>query len=568
MPARARSADARISPEVRWYLKSRDIPHPTCPPTFLTPDPSQLHNAQFDPARVDHVVFNVLPRLRHTQGKFAGRPLRPDPWQVAYILAPVFGWVHKNEDGDVVRVIRRIYVDIPRKNGKTTTSGGIATHLTCSDGEPGAQVYAVAAGKEQARYCFDPVKLLAEKSPELAPYVKATASRIVHRPSGSYFAVASSVADLLHGANIHGGIIDELHVHKTADVVEAVESGTGSRRQPLILIITTADDGRPGTIYDRRRTRIEHLAAGALTDPSTYGVIWAAELDADPFSEKTWRQANPGLGISPTLEFMQTQAETARQSPADLASFMRLHLGIRTKLDKRYLDLKAWDSCAWRVEEAELAGRECFGGLDLASTTDLCALAWDFPDWQGGHDVIWRVWAPEDSLEALNRRTAGAARVWVDRGLLLLTPGNIVDYDFIRAAINRDRERFAVREIAYDPWNATQLVTDLVENGATMVPIRQGFGSLSPPTKELKRLLLEGLDGGPAKYRHGENQLLRWVLTNFAVAMDAAGNVKPDRASSRDKIDPLAAAVMALDRAMRNSAVAPSVYETQGIFTL
>jgi phage terminase large subunit-like protein len=558
-----RSVDPRLSEEVRWYLRERGIPHPDCPPRFLTPDASVVPGAMFDPARVDRVL-QALSLLRHTQGKWAGRPLRPDPWQVAYIIAPVFGWVRQNDDGDIVRVVRSLYVDIPRKNGKTSIAGGLAVYLTCADDEPGAQVLAVAAGKDQARYCFDPIKALAEKSPALAPYCRPTASRVVHVPTSSYFAVVSSLADLLHGANVHGAIIDELHIHKTPDVVEAVETGTGSRRQPLVITITTADDGRQGTIYARKRERIEQLARGALTDPSVYGVVWAADPEAegyDPFDEATWAVANPGYGISPTREYLRSAAAEAQQSPAQLAIFLRLHLGIRTKQQTKYLDLGAWDANQAALDEAALAGRQCFGGLDLASTSDLCALCWDFPDWEGGHEAIWRLWAPEAALQALDRRTAGQASVWVRDGWLTLTEGNVVDYGHIRQQVNRDRAAFLVRGIAYDRWNATQLVTDLMGDGATMIPAGQGFSAMNGPTKELQRLLLDG------RYRHGPNACLRWQVDNFAVEMDASGNVKPSKAKAGDKIDGLVASVMALDQVMRVT-IGASIYENQGIFTV
>lgn len=561
MATRTRSVDPRLSEEVRWYLKSRGIPHPDCPPRFLTPDGGQRPGARFDPARVDHVL-KAFGALRHTQGRWAGKPLTPDPWQVAYVLAPIFGWVHEDENGDIVRCIRSGYVELSRKNGKTTTAGGVGIYLTGADGEPGAQVYSAAAAKDQARFLFDPVKALVTSSPSLAAHFRTTASRIVHKPTASYFAVVSSLADLLHGANVHGGLIDELHVHKSPDLVQTIETGTGSRRQPLVLIITTADDGTPNTIYDQRRTRIEQLAQGVFADPTTYGVVWGGEPEdiegEAPFREVTWRRANPGYGISPSRSYMEAAAAAARQSPAQLANFARLHLGIRTKLDKRFLDLTAWDANAAPVDEAALAGRSAWGGLDLAATTDLCALCWDFPDAFGGHDAIWRIWAPETALDALNRRTAGQAAVWVRRGHLVLTPGNVTDYGFIRDQIKQDLHRFRVQQIAYDPWNSSQLVTDLMADGAPMIEMRQGYASMSPPTKELQRLLLSTTNGQP-RYRHGGHPLARWAVSNFAVAMDPAGNVKPDRASARDKIDPVVAALMALDRVMRHENRAPAL---------
>jgi len=552
----------KLSPEVAWYLDDRGIALPTCPPLIKTPEPSGLPDAQFDPDRVDRVL-NVFKMLRHTQGDWAGRPLTPDPWQIAYIIAPTYGWVRQVE-GRTLRIVRTQYVEVPRKNGKTTMAGGQATYLTAADGEAAAQVYAVAAAKDQARYCFDPVKALAEKSPALAAYSKVTRDRIVHVPTSSYFTVVSSVADLLHGANIYAAVIDELHVHKTRALVEAVETGTGARSQPLILIITTADDGRQATVYAEKRDYVERVARGSIIDPTFYGVVWAAHDDDDPFSEETWERANPGYGISPTRAFMSATAAKARQSPATLASFKRLHLGIRTRQESRWIDMPAWDANASIVNATSLHGKRCFGGLDLASTSDLCAVAYVFPDSNGAHDVLWRHWLPEESLRTLDERTAGQANVWARQGLIELTPGNVTDYGYIRRAIAADHEHYDIAEIAYDPWNASQLVNDLQSDGVNLVTHRQGYASMSSPTKELLRLVLEGTAQRP-RLRHGGNQLMRWQIDNFAVEMDAAGNVKPSKRHAGDKIDGVVALIMALDRAARRTPKLRSAYENRGV---
>lgn len=561
----ALSADElKISPEVAWYLESRSIPFPDCPPKWKTPEPRKVPGALFDPERVDRVLA-AFASLRHTQGQWAGQPLKPDPWQVAYILAPVFGWVRwDDEAAGFVRIINDLYADVPRKNGKSTLAGGMALYLTGGDGEEGAQVVAAATTETQAGFVFQPVKRLAESEPGLKKHFRAFQKKILHKRTGSTFTVVSNVADAQHGGNIHGAIIDELHIHKTPDLVETIESGTGSRSQSLVCIITTADSGRSETIYDRKRKRVEQLADGVLTDESVYGVIWAADPDDDPFIEPTWQKSNPGYGISPKRSYLVRKAREAEQSPADLAKFLRLHLGIRTKQLTKYIDLKVWDRNASLISEQSLKGKVCYGGLDLASTSDLCALAWDFPDGEDGHDVLYRLWMPEARLEDLNRRTAGAAQVWVTEGFLTLTPGEVVDYDFLRARINTDRESFSVKEIGYDPWNSSQLVTDLTNDGAEMVMVRQGFATMTSPTKELKRLLLEGTAEKP-HYRHGGNPAIRWQIDNFAVAMDAAGNVKPDKAAAGDKIDGPVAGIMALDRALRHTKPRKSVYESRGL---
>jgi phage terminase large subunit-like protein len=555
--------DLKISPEVLWYLESRGIPLPDCPPRIKTPEPRNVRGAVFDGARVDRVL-KAFGLLRHTQGQWAGKALKPDPWQVAYILAPVFGWVKWDKDSDsYARIIRSLFVDVPRKNGKSTLFGGLELYMLAADGEPGAQVVTAATSLRQAGFIFTPIKTLAEKSPALKRHVKVVGSKILHPKSGSYIEVVSSVADAQMGANVHFGGIDELHVHKTPDLVEAIETGTGARRQPLIGIITTADSGKKNTIYSRKREYVEQLARGAIKDPSTYGVVWAADPLADPFSEETQRSANPGYGISPTRSYLANAATQAKASPADLAKYQRLHLGLRTKQETKYLVLEVWDRNGSLVDETKLAGREAFGGLDLASTSDLCALAWVFPA-ESGFDAIWRQWTPEANLASLDKRTAGMASVWVREGFLTLTPGNVADYDFIRAQINLDREAFKVQGIAYDPWNSSQLVNDLMSDGAPMVKTRQGLVTLSAPTKELQKILLSGTEEKPM-FRHGGNPAVRWQADNLAVAMDAAGNVKPDKAHAADKIDAIAATINALSLVLAMPVQKKSKYETEDL---
>jgi phage terminase large subunit-like protein len=555
----------KLSAEVAWYLTSRGIPLPDCPPLIQTPSPGEAPGAVFDADRVDRVI-KAFSLLRHTQGQWAGQPLRPDPWQVAYILAPVFGWVRWDDDADAyVRIVRELYVDVPRKNGKSTLAGGLAIYMTCADGEGGAQVITAATTKEQAGFVFEPVKKLAEAAPALKRHVKPLKHIILHPKSGSYFKPISSVAGAQHGANIHCAIIDELHEHKTPELVETIETGTGSRRQPLIVIITTADSGKRESVYDRKRQRIEKLARRVFEASSVYGVVWAAERDDDPHVEATWRKANPGYGVSPTRSYLQAKSDEAKQSPADLAKYLRLHLGRRTKQETKFLTLESWHRNAGMVDEQTLAGREAYGGLDLASTSDLSALCWLFPDDErGGFDAIWRLWTPEDNVEALDQRTAGAASVWARQGLLVATPGNVADYDYIRLQIDRDLDAFDVRSIGFDPWNATPLTNKLVEDGAPMVKVRQGFVTMSPALKELQRLLLKGTPQQPL-FRHGGNDAVTWMVDNLAVAMDPAGNVKPDKARSAEKIDAVSAAVTALSEAMTREQPVKSAYEDGGL---
>lgn len=538
-------ARLKLSHEVAWYLESRSIPLPDCPPTIKTPEPGEmLKGARFDPERVDRVL-QAFGLLRHTKGKWAGRSLTPDPWEVAYILAPVFGWVRYDRDARRwVRVIRELFAEVPRKNGKSTLLGGIGIYLTCADGEKGAEVVAAATTKDQARFVFAPVKALAEKAPALKGHVQAYASKIVHPASASYFEVVSSVADAQHGANLHGAVIDELHVHKTSDLVDALETGTGSRDQPLVACITTADDGRPGTIYARKRKRVEELAKRVITAPTIYGVVFCAEESDDPFVEATWRKANPGYGISPTRSYLAAEAEKARQDPAELGKFLRLHLGVRTRQVTRYIDLAEWDLSAGMVEETKLEGRACHGGLDLASVEDITALALVFPADDGSFDALWRFWLPADRIPSMNKRTAGNADVWVRQGWLRTTPGNVVDNDEIVRQVIADGNRFQIKTIGYDRWGATDVTRRLVDDGLDCVPTGQGYRSTTGPMKELLRLTKQ------QRLRHGGNPVMRWMIDNLAVDIDSAANVKPAKDKAADKIDGVAALVMGLGECM------------------
>ncbi|MFE0194144.1 terminase TerL endonuclease subunit, partial [Streptomyces sp. NPDC058989] len=319
--------------------------------------------------------------------------------------------------------------------------------------------------------------------------------------------------------------------------------------------------------YAEIREYCEKLARGALVDHTFYGVVFAAEKGDDPFSPETWLKANPGLaaGDSPTMESMEKAAAKARQNPIELASFLRLRLGIRTKQETKYISLEEWDRNAGMVNRAELRRAECYGGLDLAATSDLSALCWVFPNGPPasgieGYRALWRLWTPEANLWRLRDRTAGAVDVWVREGWLTVTPGDVMDYGHIREAINADREHFNVQEIAYDPWNSTQLITDLVADEAPMVEMRQGYRSMSPPLKELARLLRQGTPEAPLMV-HGGNPPMRWQIDNLAVATDPSLNVKPDKKTSADKIDGVVALIMALDRARNRKPLRRSAYD-------
>lgn len=553
----------KLSPEVAWYLIDRGYGLPAHPPLHKTPEADGDPDAIFDPEAVDRVI-NAMKHMQHTKGALAGQPLEPAVWQVAYIIAPVFGWLRPNAASRWVRVVRTLFVDVPRKNGKTTLAGGLSLYLLGADGEQGAEIVAAATSRDQASFVFTPIKTLVDKSPALRGRFRSRTNKILHPASGSAFEVVSSVGDAQHGRNLHGAVVDELHVHKKRDLVDAIETGTAAREQPLVMILTTPDDGRPNSIYAAKRRQVEQLARGTLRDPTTYGVVFGLPDKASPLSPANWAKANPNYPISPTHDYLLSAAAKARTSPAELALFKRLHAGQRTRQTTTYIDLKRWDANASKpVAIEELRGREAFGGLDLGSVSDLSALCWLLPEEGGGYRAMWRFWAPEAALEHLDRSTSGnASKVWVPRGWLTLTPGDVTDYDFIKAAICSDAEQLEVQTIGLDMWNATQLANDLQAEGLPLMKVRQGFATMSPAMKEMQRLVLR------KELTHDGNPVMQWCVDNLAVAIDPAGNVKPDKSRSADKIDGVSALANAISEAMSTERVAEAYSEGRGLLII
>ena len=446
----------------------------------------------------------------------------------------------------------------------TTLASGLGMYLAFADDEAGAEVVFGAASRDQAGAAFRPVEALARSSAKLkAAGITATKSQITKAISGSTIKAVSSRGDLAHGANIHGALIDELHVHKNQDLLEAIESGTGAREQPLTIIITTADDGKTVSVYAQRRQMVEQVCLGILEQPATYAIIFAADEETDnPFDESTWRKVNPLYPTTPTPEFMRKAADKAKSSPTALASFLRLHLGIRAKQGTRYINAAAWARNQSHYKESLLLGRKCFGGLDLSSVSDLTALTWLFPDDDGGYTTLNRLWMPEAALDALDGATARSASAWVSQGWITLTPGDVVDYDYIRAVIKDDATKFRVAEIGYDRWNASQIVIDLQDkDGIPMAKVGQGVQSMSPALKELERLVLK------TQLRGNNNPVLAWMADNLRVSSDPAGNIRPDKARSLDKIDGISATLNALFCAMNTPVVEEfvSAYESGGL---
>lgn len=509
----------------------------------------------FDKRAADLAVAFFEKLLVHSKGEWVGTPFTLQPWQREDIIRPLFGW--KRADG--TRRYRTAYIEIPRKNGKSTLGAGLALYLLFADGEPGAEVYSAAADTDQARIVFDEAQRMVEASPALSEHGQVYRRSIIVKSERSTYRVLSADAHTKHGFNAHGIVFDELHAQPNRELWDVLNTSTGARRQPLMVMITTAGVYDPESICWEQHEYARQVLNGAIDDPSFFAYIAAADDDDDWTSPVTWAKANPALGVTIKLDYLEQECERAKNSPAYQNTFRRLHLDQWTAQEERWLDMAAWNACA--RELPDLVGRACFGGLDLASTTDIAALVLCFPP-QDEDEPYWLLpyfWIPSDSLIERVRRDRVPYDAWLRDGLVAATPGNVIDYYYIEQTIRQAAMQYDIQEIAFDRWGATLLYQRLEEARQTMIQFGQGFASMSPPMKEFLKLTIS------QRLAHGGNPVLRWMADNVVARQDPAGNIKPDKARSRNKIDGIVASIMALDRALRH---VPSVYESQAVRTL
>ena len=478
----------------------------------------------------------------HVKGDLAGRSLVLDEWQRQWVRE-VFG--PQTRDGR--RKTRTALLGVPRKAGKSTLSAALALYGLFADGEQGAEVYAVAGDRDQARNVFDAARAMVQANPTMSQHAKVCRNWIEVPSTNSLFRVLSADGRRQHGLNPHMVVFDELHVQPTPELWEAMTSGMGARSQPLTIAITTAGFDRQSIcyeLYDYGR-RIE---SGQVDDPAWHFRWFGADEGDDWTDRAVWAKAHPGLGASVRHEFLESEFRQAEAQPSRQNTFRRLYLNQWTSADVRWIDLGLWDrNAGLTVDEGQLAGRECFGGLDLASTSDFAALVWLFPD--GDQDetsfrVVCRFWLPRAAVERRSRMRA-TLEAWERDGWLQVTDGDVIDYDTVYDTICRDAARFNVIEMAHDPWNAHQLVQNVHGSGIKIWPLQQSIGQLSPPSKTLEILL------GEERLRHGGHPILRWMADNVVVRSDASENIRPDKDKSTEKIDGIVALVIAIAAATR-----------------
>lgn len=494
----------------------------------------------FDPEQAQHAI-DFFGFLRHSKGEWAGKTFELADWQT-FVIAMLFGW--RRADG--TRRFREAYIEIPRKNGKSTLLSGIGLYLFFADGEQGAEVYTAATKMDQAKIVHSESISMVRKSPLLAARITITKNNLAVVATNSKYQPVGADSETLDGLNVSGAVIDEYHAHKTSGIFDILNTATGARSQPLIVVITTAGSNKAKSPCGIKNEYCTKVLLTTVQDDDIFAFIATIDKDDDWTDERVWFKANLNLGVSAKLDDLRRKARVAKQLPSAQNSFRRLHLNEWTEQNERWLDLEVWDACAGDVDARELPeylrGRVCYGALDLASTRDIAAFVLWFPpldDEEHGYLLV-RFFVPDENIAERASRDRVPYPAWKDEEWLEATPGNITDYEFIRKAVHEAAEEYQLEQVGYDRWNASQLVTQLVADGIDMVPVGQGFAGMAGPTKSFEGKILG------KKLAHGGHPILRWMAQNVSVRRDPADNMKPDKATSGEKIDGIVAAIMAI----------------------
>lgn len=505
-------------------------------------------------------VLKFISLLKHSKAPWAGLPFQLMPWQEEFIRA-LYGTL--KPDGK--RQYRQALLYLPRKNGKSTLAAALALYHLLADGKPGAEVYLAAGSREQASICFNQCRDFVRSNPTLNKRLRIIEYKklIMDPPSGSVLKALSADGALAHGLNPTAIIADELHIwegKRGRELWEALQTGFGTREEPLLLCISTAGYDRASLFYEVYE-HAKKVQEGKVKDDSFLPWLYEADPDDDWLSPETWKKANPALGEFRSLEDIKALADRAKQSPALENSFRRLYLNQWTQSETAWIPADRWAACGQLVVPEELKGRECYGGLDLSATTDLAAFVLVFPDDNDppNYTVLPYFWLPEARATA-ERRDNVDYRAWARAGKIKLLPGDVLDQRIIKKDIQKLASMYRIKEIAFDRWNAFQLAVELGEEGATMVSTGMGYASLSAPSKTLEEWVLSG------RLNHGGHQVLTWNIGNVTLEQDAAGNIKPSKARSKDRIDGAVALILAISRAMLREK--KSVYKERGLITI
>ena len=501
--------------------------------------------------------------LRHWKGEFARKPMTPEPWQEECVIAPLFGWYReRSRKSGGLRRFRTAYIEIPRKNGKTTIASGLGNQGLIADQEPGAEVYAAATKRDQANILFsDAQQTLGAR---LLQKVKIYKGSLTFPALNSSFKPLSSDYNSLDGLNLHRGIVDELHAHKERHLWDVLLTAMGARRHPMLIAITTAGFDRSSVCWEQHQY-VEKICNG-LIDDSYFGFITQAEQKDDWTDPAVWWKANPNLGISLKEDYLKDLCTNAREFPEQENNFRRKHLDQWTEQAVRWLPMRLWDECGETFDPKELVGKRCWAGLDLANTRDVNAFVLVFPMGQGRYRVLCHFWIPEDPIDKRAEQDRRQVDAWASKGMIDKTPGNTTDYATIVENIMALSKVYRIEEIGYDPYGPANVVAQMLQAAgmplSKLTEFRQTLMNFTGPCKELERLIVS------KKIEHGGNEVLRWMASNATVKPDTNDNIRPDKGKSADKIDGIVALLMALGRIIEGEHGKESVYENRGVLSL
>lgn len=533
-------------------------PRPKGYPKLKNYKPSQfmLPTSHYDKKKADRAV-TFIENLCHTKGKWARTPFWLLPWQ-EQLIRDIFGIV--KPDGN--RQFRTAFVEICKKVGKSELAAAVALYLLYADNEPSAEVYGAAADRQQASIVFDVAKQMVEMSPALMKRSKlmGATKRIVNYSNAGYYQVLSAEVGGKHGFSVSGLVFDEIHTQPNRQLYDVLTKGSSDARQnPLHFIITTAGNDRHSIAYELH-TKAVDILEGRRVDPTFYPVVYGLK-DDDWEDEANWYKVNPSLGYTVDIERLRDAYREAKQNPADEVTFKWLRCNMWVSSTVAWIPDAIYMRGNEEIDAALLERRDCYAGLDLSSTGDITALVLIFPprDENEKYVLLPYFWIPEETIPRRVKANSVPYDIWEKQGYIMSTEGNVIHYDFIEKFIMDLSEKYHILEIAVDRWNATQMIQNLEGEGFTIVPFGQGFSSMSAPTKEFYRLLMEG------RIIHGGNPVLRWMAGNVVIDTDPAGNIKVTKAKSKEKIDGIVAAIMALDRCIRQEGQSGSVYDERGL---
>jgi phage terminase large subunit-like protein len=506
--------------------------------------------------------------LRHTKGKWGrgkGEVFNPSPWQVFWNWN-VYGWVR---EADGLRRFRTGYLEVARKNGKSTMLASDGVFLLDFDNEPGAEVYSAATKFDQAKIIHSEATNMVRKSPGLQKHIKIYRNNLNVVETASKYLPLGRDSKTYDGLNIHGALIDELHEHPDRSMWDVLETGTGAREQPLMLAITTAGSDRNGICYEQR-DYLTKILKNTIEDDTYFGMIftidtktdWGKDSAEDNWQdEKVWEKANPNLGVSVYLDDLQRKAKKAKEIPAAQNNFLRKHLNVWTEQSERWISMALWDAnFACEIDETQFAGKVCYGGLDLASVSDLACWLMVFPN-DEGLDILVRFWCPEARLTDPKNRYRDHYQAWERAGLLETTPGDAVDYTVIERRVLEDAETFNIHSANVDRlFQGYELAMRLADEGLELAGFAMGAKSMGVPAREFEKMLLR------KELNHGNNPIMRFCADNVAVIEDINENKRPIKGSPHGKIDGIVCLLMAMDRMLRNEQTT-SVYETRGVLS-